>query len=349
MTTPLALDLTLTPATDPTSVYRYRDGLYAVDLLTAAITEFDFFTWLATHPSDLATICRHFGTTERPTDVMLTLFTANAFLRRDEKNIFHPTDLACDHLVSTSPFFLGAYYASLKERPVVRDFITILRTDRPANWGSYKAEKTWTEAMLTDEFATTFTAAMDCRGFTLGPALAKKLPTARRTRLLDIAGGSGIYACTITAHHPHLRATVFERPPVDGIARRMIAKRGYTDRVSVIAGDMFTDPLPRDHDVHLFSNVLHDWDVAKVRPLLAASFAALPPGGLLAIHDAHLNADKTGPLPVAAYSALLMSVTEGKCYATSEMETLLTEAGFRDFTFTDTLADRSLLTALKPL
>ena len=71
-------------------------------------------------------------------------------------------------------------------------------------------------------------------------------------------------------------------------------------------------------------------------PFLAASSAALPPGGLLVIHDAHLNADKTGPLPVAAYSALLMSVTEGKCYATSEMETLLTAA------------DRSVLTAIKP-
>ena len=350
------LDLTLTPATDPTSVYRYRDGLYAADLLTAAITEFDLFTWLASHPSDLPTICQHFGLTARPTDVMLTLFVANNFLRPIASAtshsatcpVFHATDVAREYLVSTSPFFLGPYYASTKERPVVKDFVTILRTDKPANWASYKDEKTWTEAMLTDEFATTFTAAMDCRGFTLGPALAKKISTAGRTRLLDIAGGSGIYACTITAHHPHLTATVLERPPVDGIARRMIEKRGYSARVSVIAGDMFTDPLPSDHDVHLFSNVLHDWDVAKVRPLLAASYAALPPGGLLVIHDAHLNADKTGPLPVAAYSALLMSVTEGKCYATSEMETLLTAAGFHDFTFAETAADRSVLTAQKP-
>jgi hypothetical protein len=43
-----------------------------------------------------------------------------------------------------------------------------------------------------------------------------------------------------------------------------------------------------------------------------------------------------------------MSVTEGKCYATSEMETLLTATGFRDFTYAETTADRSLLTARKP-
>ena len=111
---------------------------------------------------------------------------------------------------------------------------------------------------------------------------------------------------------------------------------------------MFADPLPDGHDLHLYSNVLHDWDFAKVRPLLAASFRALTPGGMLVVHDCHLHADKTGPLPVAKYSALLMSVTEGKCYSVAEMETLLGEAGFREFRYEPTLADRSIMTAHKP-
>ncbi len=57
---------------------------------------------------------------------------------------------------------------------------------------------------------------------------------------------------------------------------------------------MFAAPLPRGHDLHLFSNVLHDWDTDKVQSLLAASFAALDDGGMILIHDAHLNADKPG-------------------------------------------------------
>ena len=35
------VDLTRLPASDPTRVYRYRDGLYAADLLTAAIVHLD--------------------------------------------------------------------------------------------------------------------------------------------------------------------------------------------------------------------------------------------------------------------------------------------------------------------
>jgi hypothetical protein len=341
------MDLTQLPRTDPLEIYRYRDGLYAADLLTAAIVEFDFFTRLHAQPADLPTLCAMLGTASRATDVMLTLFTADGFVGRNG-DVFEVTDRAREHLVSTSPFFIGPYFASLKDRPVVRDFAGILRTGKPANWGSYRDQKTWSHAMLTDEFATSFTAAMDCRGLYLGAALAQKFELAGRRALLDIAGGSGIYACTMVARHPHLRATVFERPPVDAVARKMIAKRGCEERVSVGAGDMFSDPLPRGFDLHLYSNVLHDWDTDKVAQLLRASFIALEPGGSLIVHGAHLNTEKSGPLPVARYSALLMSVTEGKCYSVGEMETLLGEAGFRDFHFEPTVADRSFLQARKP-
>ncbi|PYM16902.1 MAG: methyltransferase, partial [Verrucomicrobia bacterium] len=131
--------LTSQPGTDPTPIYRCRDGLYAADLLAAALVSLDLFTWLNDHPSEPGAICRALGIKERPTDVMLTLFIAMGFLRQDN-GIFSLTDLAREHLVKTSPWFIGPYYASLKERPVCRDFLSVLRTDKPANWGSLKNE-----------------------------------------------------------------------------------------------------------------------------------------------------------------------------------------------------------------
>ncbi|MFZ4767306.1 MAG: methyltransferase, partial [Roseimicrobium sp.] len=185
------------------------------------------------------------------------------------------------------------------------------------------------------------------RGLHLGQALAKKLDLSSRQHLLDIGGGSGIYACSLVAHHLGLRATVFEQPPVDRIARKCIEERGFTERVSVAVGDMFKDALPTDCDVHLFSNVLHDWGIAEVQELLAISHRALPSGGLLIIHDAFINAEKTGPLPVAEYSALLMHSTQGKCYSIGEYAELLREAGFEPDAYADTAADRGFMVALR--
>jgi hypothetical protein len=339
-------DLLRRPGTDPTSLYRYRDGLYATDLLTAAMCHLDFFKWLGERSADLQTICGSLGLKERPVDVMLTLFSAMGLLQREGEAV-RLTEMAREHLLPSSPWCIGPYFSSMKERPVCRDMVEVLRTGKPANWASLKNEEEWAKAMETEPFASQFTAGMDCRGIYLAPAMAAGLDCRGHRHLLDIAGGSGIYACAMVAQHPHMRATILEKRPVDRLARLALAERGFGDRVSVTVGDMFRDPLPQTCDVHLLSNVLHDWDVDRVEQLLAKSFAALPPGGLIVIHDAHINAAKTGPLPVAAYSALLMTITEGKCYSEQEMRDYLTKAGFSEVRYFATAADRSVITARK--
>ena len=331
-----------TPKTDPALIFRYRDGLYAVDLLAAAVTGLDFFTRLAQQPADLNTICKMFGIQERPTDVMLTLFKAMGLIR-ERGGVFEVTETGREFLANGSYWYVGPYFGAMKERPVCKDMLTVLRTGKPATWASYKDEKEWTRAMEDEKFARGFTAAMDCRGRYLAHALAKVLDLRTIKRLLDIAGGSGIYARMLADANPQLRATILEKPPVDRIARE-----SAHDRVDVIVSDMFKDALPPGYDAHLFSNVLHDWDIPEVKRLIEKSFAALPPGGLILIHDAHLDADKSGPLAVAEYSALLMNVSEGRCYSVAETEGYLTDAGFCDFTFQSTALHRSIVTARKP-
>lgn len=339
-------DLLKEPATDPLPLYRVRDGIVSADLLGAAIAHLDFFSWLADHPSTLGAICAHFEIQTRPADVMLTLFTAMGLLTQSG-GCFHLTLRAREHLVAGSPWNLGPYYVSMKERPQTLDMLKVLRTGKPANWGSYDPQA-WAQAMEREDFAAHFTAAMDCRGALLGPAMAKRLDLSESRALLDVAGGSGIYACALVARHPHLRAAVMEKPPVDRIAREAIARQGCSDKVSVLAGDMFAEPWPQGFDLHLLSNVLHDWEEATVRDLLAKSHAALPQGGRLIVHDAFLNAEKTGPLHVAEYSALLMQITEGKCYSVSEMRSFLFDTGFEFLMHEATEVGRGFILAQKP-
>ena len=283
------------PATDPLPLYRERDGIVAVDLLGAAIAHLDFFTWLAEHPSTPGAMCVHFDIHARPADVMLTLFTAMGLVTTSG-GVFHLTLRAREHLVAGSPWNLTPYYVSMKDRPQTLDMLKVLRTGKPANWGSYDPQA-WAQAMERADFAASFTAAMDCRGALLGPAMAKRLDLSENRALLDVAGGSGIYACALVARHPHLRAAVFEKPPVDGIAEACIARQHCGDKVKVIAGDMFRDPWPEGFDVHLLSNVLHDWDVAECRQLIQRASDALAPGGRVLIHDVFLNDALDGPLP----------------------------------------------------
>ena len=103
MTAPTAPRLPPPPASDPTPVYRYRDGLYAPDLVTAALVSLDVFTWLDRHPSDLAALCAGLGIHARPADVMITLFAAMGLVVRDGATI-RLTPLGRDHFVADSPY-----------------------------------------------------------------------------------------------------------------------------------------------------------------------------------------------------------------------------------------------------
>jgi len=340
------LDYVKGPKEDPIQLLRYRESIFAPDLLIAAAGWLDFFTWLLHNPSNIEDICGSLDLAHRPVDVMLTLFSAMG-LARDEGGVFHLTDLAEEFLLKDSPLDLGPYLASLKNRPVCREMFRVLRTGQPARWGAEEDEDEWARAMEREDFAQPFTAAMDSRGAYLAPHMARVLDCTGHKSLLDIAGGSGIYACAVVSLNENMRAAVLEKLPVDEAARSAISQRGMSDRVSVFAGDMFSDELPPGHDIHLYSHVLHDWDTGAAQKLIHKSYHSLPPGGMVVIFDAHINAEKTGPLPVAEYSVLLMFSTEGKCYSVREMEDMCTQAGFEDISYIPTVAYRSLITAIK--
>jgi predicted O-methyltransferase YrrM len=338
--------LTTLPVSDPAQILRLRDRQYAADLIGAALLHFDLFTWFRDHPgASTAEVCRAFGWAERPADVLLTLCRANGFLTVDNRL----TDLGREHLVTGSPWYLGPYYEPIRDSPILQGYLQVLRTGKPANWQAKAEGDDWHASMLSEEFAKGFTELMNCRGLILGQMLARALTPLMgdRKTVLDVGGGSGIYAATLVAAHPGLFGTVLEQPPVDRITRAEIARHGLEDRIEVISGDMFRDAWPAGRDIVLLSNVLHDWDVPEVRTLLRRSADALAPGGLLVIHEAFLDDDKTGPLPVAEYSALLMNITQGKCYTAAEYRELLEPLGFESGPYCDTIADRGFMTAVK--
>ena len=333
---------------DPTRLYRLRDGVYAPDLLIVAVVDLDLFSWLQRHPgADQSQIGAEFGLAARPVDVMITYLVALGLLDRVGRTVV-PTELASDHVTEGSPFDLRPYYASLRERPGCADLRAVLTTGEPAAWASATGGDDWASRLDDAAFAAGITAAMDARGRFLGPRLAHTLTDLRVSKALDIGGSSGIYLCALIDARPGLWGSVLERPPIDQAARTLVRDRGDDDRIDVITADMFTAPLPEGFDLHLYSHVLHDWDENRVRALLAASFASLTPGGWLVDHDVHINRDKTGPLPAAEYSVFLMHATPGKCWSVGELEEMLIDCGFDDVSSRQTAGDRSVVLAHKP-
>src|SRR5581483_6513876 len=294
--------------------------------------------------------CRALELSPRPAHVLLTLLASFGIVRRDDQGTYSLTQLAREHLLPNSPWSMVACFDALKNRPTCLDMLAVLRTGKPIGAPEQDESESapWAEGMDNEVFAEYFLNAIDSRNTYLSHVLAERLDLSQHSSILDVGGGSGIYSCALVSRNPNQRATVLEKPPVDTVARRAIERRGLADRVSVTSGDMLKHPLPREHDVHLYSNVIHDWDENTVTRLLCSSYDALPHGGQIVIHDAFLDEDETGPRAVAEYSVLLMSFTSGRCYSIKEMGVLLEKVGFVDVAHRPTAVHRDVITAFKP-
>jgi SAM-dependent methyltransferase len=342
------------PRTDPTPIFEAFRGNHATELLAAAVSHFDVFRRFVEGPVDRGELRERLGLAERPFVVLTTALKALGLLAEDGAGRVDVTDLAREHLVPGAEFDVGGYIGLAGESPGVVEFVERLWTNRPAGQESdgkgaaFIYREGLDSAMEREESARELTLALAGRARNVAPVLAARYPLDGARRVLDVGGGTGIFSVAWLLKHPGLRAVVWDRPAVLNVAGEFAASFGVADRLDLVAGDMFRDPVPDGADVVLLSNVLHDWDVPASRDLVARCAAALPAGGRLLIHDVFLNDALDGPLPVALYSAALFRLTEGRAYSAAEYRAWLRDAGLTPGEVVPTLVHCGVLPGLKP-
>lgn len=322
------------PVSDPTSIFELFRGSYGTELLTAAVSHFDLFGRLARQPGTLVELQADLNLAQRPAVVLTTALRAMQLIEKNAEGRFCLTPIAAEHLVRGDEFDVGSYLSLAATSPGVVEMVERLRSNRPAGLSGDEAGAAFIyrdgmkSAMEQTQLAEHFTLALSGRAKNVAPVLAEKIPLDGAKTLLDVGGGTGIYSIGFLRANADLRAIVFDRPEVLKTAERFAADYGVADRVELLAGDMFTDPMPKV-DMILLSNILHDWDMPECQTLVDRCAAALNPGGRLIIHDVLLNDELDGPLPIALYSAALFTFTEGRAYSAMEYNGWLTNAGLQ--------------------
>jgi acetylserotonin N-methyltransferase len=179
----------------------------------------------------------------------------------------------------------------------------------------------------TEERKRSFLRGMHGFGQLCSPAIAAAFDLARFRRLADLGGATGHLAIAACERYPNLRAVVFDLPAVIPVAREYVAASAARERIGVIAGDFFHDPLP-EADLYSLGRILHDWSEEKIRLLLRKTREALPAGGGLLVAEKLLDEDKSGPIAAHLQSLNMLVCTEGKERTLGQYAALLREAGF---------------------
>jgi len=174
-----------------------------------------------------------------------------------------------------------------------------------------------------------FLMGMHGYGLISSPHVVAAFDLSRFRRLVDLGGATGHLAITACQRYSQLRATVFDLPEAVPLAREIVAASPVADRVQVVPGDFFADPLP-DCDLFALGRILHDWSEDKIIRLLTKIHGTLPADGGVLIAEKVLNDDKDGPRWAVLQNLNMLTCTEGKERTLGEYEGLLQRVGFTE-------------------
>lgn len=319
---------------DDTPIYDAYIAARQSAALTVAV-QIGLFERLDGAPADARGIAAHFDISPRAARSLALSLQGMGLLDR-ENGRYQPSESASHYLVKGKPDWLGGLIALEME-----GFLTpklLLDAMRRDGATVYGGDDPWAVHESDPAKAREFTAAMQSISVRPARALADAIDFAGRGQLLDVGGGSGVYALAVARRWEHMRCTVLDLPSVCEIAADYIALAGLSPRVDSTAGDILgDDPLPSGYDVILLSQILHDWSPETGAKLLRKAFEALPPGGLLLINEKLVDEISGEPLANALVGLDMLVWTEGQQYSEDMLTDALSAAGFESVEHTPTV------------
>lgn len=263
------------------------------------------------------TVARTCGTLEHPTALLLNGLCALGVVERDDQG----------YALASIMQFLPEDYRDLGDQywEYLPQFLKtgdpLIKMDALAESERHYREQAAALAWMTTPVAEAAAVALDFGG------------KRKNLTVLDVGAGSGVWSLTFARHDPAMRVTAVDWPGVLDIAAASAQHHGLRDRFSTIPGNYHEVELPDTfYNLAILGNVIHLETPQGNASLFKRLHRCLKVGGELAIFDVFPSQPR-GTLPRALYAlGLALRTQNGRVYTPEELETLLREAGFHEYT-----------------
>lgn len=301
---------------------------FAPPLAIEAAIRHRVFDVLATRPMSVDELAQATGASARGLSAIADLLVGLALLARDDAGRYALTPESEAFLVREKPAFLGGIFRHMSAQllPNWLRLSEIVGSGAPAMAVDAAAEgEPFFAEFVEDLFPLSYPAAR---------MLAEALDLGRSTKpvsVLDLASGSGVWGIALAQASPHVGVRAVDWPKVLPVTQRMAEKFGVGDRFTLAAGDLLQADFGGPHQVATLGHILHSEGAERSRALLRRAHAALAPGGVIAIAEFLVDADRRGPMNGLVFAVnMLVNTRSGNAYSFEEIADWLTEAGFAD-------------------
>lgn len=324
----------------PDRILRLANGYWATGILGVAAGH-ALFTHLDAGVDTAGQLAATAGISERATRALLDGLVGLGLVEVHEGR-YRNTAEAAAFLVEGRPGCLSDFARlKLSHMDSLVALPDVVRNGGPARAATVEvADNPHWEKLVTALAAQSFPVAEIAAG-------TLRIAEAGEISILDIGGGSGVYAAVWLGLNPAARTTQLDWGPINAIARRLVAERGVADRFTCIDGDFHTTDFgTAAYDVAVYSNIAHQEGPEDNVAIFGKVRDALKPGGTLVISDYIVDDDRSGPpFPLIFASEMLLKSKHGGTWRRADYLAWLAKAGFQDVSFQATPSPATLVFA----
>ena len=319
---------------------------YAPPLILEAAIRHKIFDLLEVGAKSVEQVAAESGASVRGLRIVMNALVGLELLSKDPHEVYSLTPESAEYLVSGKPTFMGGTirHTSSQLLPKWLRLNEIVQTgSSPAGVNQEEGGAAFFQQFVEDLFPRNYPAAK---------RLAELLQVADAqapVRVLDLAAGSGVWSIALAQRSPQVTVTAVDWPGVLEVTRRVTARIGVEDRYLFVAGDLAQADFGAGHHVATLGHILHSEGEERSRALLKKTFAAMAPGGTIAIAEFLVDEGRRSP-PMALLFAvnMLVATQNGDTFTFGEISGWLREAGFENARLVDMPSPSPLILANRP-
>lgn len=330
----------------PAAIFQLGSAFWGAKTLLSAV-ELGVFTALGDWPLDRAALAQHCGLHARGAEDFLDALVALGMLERDGDRYANTADGAL-FLDRNRPVYVGGLLEMFNARlyGFWGSLTEALKTGQPQNEARH-GEDFFAALYANPQRLEGFLSAMTGVSAGTAQAIARQFPWGQYQTFADLGCAQGGVPVQLALAHPHLRGVGFDLPVVEPSYMRYVEQHGLAQRLSFQAGDFFRDALPRA-DVLVMGHILHDWNLAQKKQLIAKAHEALPAGGALLVYESIIDDGRRhNAFGLLMSLNMLIETPGGFDFTAAQCRGWMAEAGFRETRVEHLLGPDSMVVGIK--